>query len=284
MDESFTNETIPVHFREKSRKSECSRVNNAEKHDILFERIMRQRYLPLVLAIFGCQTHAEVPATALGVASGSRVAAAMLSKPVCDVMFLLDLSGSMTKRTEKVGPVIVQMVNNLIRTQRFSVVKVGFIGYGERESFLVSKPTSDLEEMNQNFKNYRIHKWSTEHVATVLKKASEGAFWTRLSSRNIVIVGNESPVQAPYNLPDAIVQARKKAINISALYCGGEYDHAKKKEIKRDWLRMAQLGCGDFYDLETNQWIDPSRISLDAPVVQTGARPLMPGRKPGNGG
>jgi hypothetical protein len=179
--------------------------------------------------------------------------------PALDLVFCIDVSGSMGSYLPIIKPTILSLIRHAVRRYPGRKLRLGLVRYGDgNRRYLVHDLSEDQPRFLQELR-YDRFLGAEEYVGDVLKKSVEMMKWSENSVRRIYVLGNESAQQGPTSLDAALRAARDKSITISTAYCACSHPRAETSDamnvrnwfgaewqVKAKWIELARVGGGDY--------------------------------------
>jgi hypothetical protein len=175
-------------------------------------------------------------------------ATAPSEKPVVDIVFCIDCSGSMGGVIETAKQKVWTIVNEVARVKPTPVLRIGLYGYGNGEGpFRVFPLTDDLDEIYKNLMTFKDEGWGSEFVGLVVQRATDDMKWAEGKQvlKLIYVVGNETAQQGRVDYRQSAPAAIAKGIAINAIYCGTT-DYASATPT---WRELAKLADGEYMEI-----------------------------------
>lgn len=172
------------------------------------------------------------------------------SKPVVEVAFVLDTTGSMGQLIEGAKRKIWSIATSIAETNPDAEIRMGLVAYRDIGDEYVTKTfelTTDIQELYGHLLSLRARgggDWP-ESVNEALEVAIRKLAWSSgpQSARILFLVGDAPPhMDYPQDTkyPEVIRTARQKGIIVNAVQAGSARD------TERVWREIAQLGDGRY--------------------------------------
>lgn len=194
---------------------------------------------------------------ALGAGDSLKTLGATSPRSV-DLVFVVDLSGSMRSLLPEAKQVMHHVASSFKASPTTRSMRVGILLYGDDERDLSRlELTSDLalaERALLSLQNLRIHQ---ELAPTFLAKAVKEFQWDTFAEKHLIMVGNESPHQGRVRVQEAIHAAKSKSITTNVIWCNwlsrqtGNIHAGSASEAERgQWQELAGAGGGFFLEID----------------------------------
>jgi hypothetical protein len=172
------------------------------------------------------------------------------ARPVVEVAFVLDTTGSMTKLIEGAKRKIWSIATSIVDCSPDAEIRMGLVAYRDIGDDYVTKTfdlTTDIQSLYADLLQLRARgggDWP-ESVNEALHVAVTKLDWSRgrNATRIIFLVGDAPPhMDYPQDMkyPQIMRLARAKGITVNAVQAGGARD------TERVWRAIAQMGHGEF--------------------------------------
>ncbi len=188
-------------------------------------------------------------------------------KPVIDVVFALDTTGSMGGLLEGAKTKIWSIASRIAQGHPTPELRVGLIGYRDRGDAYVTTVlplTSDLDEVYARLQQFQAGGGgdTPEDVAAALQHAVEDMPWSEgtPSLKLLYVVGDAEPKRYG-DVPSAedwSRQALQRGITVSTVRCG------KSSVTRRSFQRLAQLGGGAYFEVAQDGGMVATTTPYDA--------------------
>lgn len=177
----------------------------------------------------------------------------LLQRPVVDVVFVLDTTGSMSGLIQTAKEKIWSIASTMASAQPSPEIRVGLVGYRDRGDAYVTKVvdlSSDLDSVYAKLMEFQAGGGGDgpESVNKALYDAVHAMSWSDRdqSYRTIFLVG-DAPPHMDYNevqYPAIMAAAREKGIVVNTIQCGN------LSTTVAPWTSIASLGGGNFLQVE----------------------------------
>ena len=175
-------------------------------------------------------------------------------RPVVEVVFVLDTTGSMGGLIEAAKEKIWSIANTMASAQPAPEIKIGLVAYRDRGDAYVTRVvdlSDDLDTMYATLMDFQADGGGDEpeSVNQALYDAVHGISWSQDpdSYRVVFLVGDAPPhmdYQDDVKYPATMQAAVERGIVVNTIQCG---DHA---DTGAQWLQIAQLTQGRHFQVE----------------------------------
>lgn len=176
------------------------------------------------------------------------------NKPLVDVVFVLDTTGSMGGLIQAAKEKIWSIASTLSSAQPAPEIRIGLVAYRDRGDDYVTQVvdlSSDLDSVYAKLMDFEADGGGDgpESVNQALNDAVNRISWSQnpQSYKAIFLVGDAEPhmdYQDDVKYPVSIAAAKGKGIVINAIQCGDV------SETTRPWRQIAQLAGGEYFKVE----------------------------------
>ncbi len=182
--------------------------------------------------------------------SGAAAAKGATAKPVVEVAFVLDTTGSMGPLIEGAKRKIWSIATAIVDANPDAEIRIGLVAYRDIGDEFVTKTfelTADIQDLYANLLELRARgggDWP-ESVNEALHVAVTKLSWTQGGEicRIMFLVGDAPPhmdYAQDVKYPDVVRMARERDIVVNAVQAGGARD------TERVWREIAQRGNGRY--------------------------------------
>ncbi|HEY5964315.1 MAG TPA: vWA domain-containing protein [Xanthobacteraceae bacterium] len=193
---------------------------------------------------------AVTPVLSPALADPSEMDAKRLAKPIVEVAFVLDTTGSMGPLIEGAKRKIWSIATAIVDTNPNAEIRMGLVAYRDIGDEYVTKTfnlTTDIQDLYANLLELKAHgggDWP-ESVNEALEVGVTKLAWTQGPEiRRIMFLVGDAPPHMDYKqdtkYPDVIRTARDRGIVVNAVQAGGARD------TERVWREIAQRGDGRY--------------------------------------
>jgi Mg-chelatase subunit ChlD len=193
---------------------------------------------------------ARASALAISLVTSSVAAESAATKPVVEVAFVVDTTGSMARLIEGAKRKIWSIATTIVECSPDAEVRMGLIAYRDIGDIYVTKRfalTTDIQDLYAELLDLRARgggDWPESvnealHAAVSMFEWSYGPETTRI----IFLVGDAPPhmdYEQDVKYPAAIRMARRKDIVVNAVQAGAA------RNTMRVWRAIAQMGEGEY--------------------------------------
>lgn len=182
------------------------------------------------------------------------VVAISQDKPVIDVVFVLDTTGSMSGLIQTAKEKIWSIATTMASAQPTPRVRIGLVAYRDRGDAYVTRRvdlSDDLDSVYAALMDFAADGGgdAPESVNAGLSVAVNEMSWEQNAQayRAVFLVGDAPPhtdYQDEAQFPEIVTQARQKGIVVNAIQCGDMQGTAAP------WASIAKLGGGDYFQVE----------------------------------
>ena len=177
-------------------------------------------------------------------------------RPVVEVAFVLDTTGSMAGLLQAAKDKIWSIASTLASAQPAPQIRMGLVAYRDRGDAYVTQVvelSSDLDSMQARLMELQAGGGGDgpESVNQALHDALHGIGWSHdpKAYKVIFLVGDAPPhmdYQDDVKYPETIALARQRGIAVNTVQCG------QIAATTREWQRIAQLGDGKYFRVDQN--------------------------------
>jgi hypothetical protein len=172
------------------------------------------------------------------------------AKPIVEVAFVLDTTGSMGPLIEGAKRKIWSIATTIVETNPGAEIRMGLVAYRDIGDEYVTKVfniTTDIQDLYANLLELKARgggDWP-ESVNEALHVAVTKLTWTQgPEARRIMFLVGDAPPHMDYaqdtKYPEVLRMARERDITVNAVQAGGARD------TERMWREVAQMGRGRY--------------------------------------
>lgn len=201
-------------------------------------------------------------------------------KPVLEMVFVLDTTGSMGGLIEGAKQRVWGIVNEAMQAESRPAVRVGLVAYrdlGDQYVTQVLPLTDDLDKVYTTLMDYRADGGGDgpENVRRALADGVHRAGWsqTRKGGPNVAqilfLVGDAPPHDDYRNEPDTLRstgEAIARGMVVNTIQCGEQTD------TRRVWQAIAQRGEGRFFAIAQDGGVRSIETPYDGKLSELGTK------------
>ena len=174
-------------------------------------------------------------------------------KPIVDVVFVLDTTGSMSGLIQTAKEKIWSIATTMASAQPTPEIRIGLVAYRDRGDAYVTKVvdlSSDLDSVYATLMDFQAGGGgdSPESVNKALNDAVNKMSWSQgEQAYQVVFLVGDAPPHMDYNeirYPQIVASAMEKGIVINTIQCGN------MPMTVEPWSQIASLGHGSFFQVE----------------------------------
>jgi len=198
-----------------------------------------------------------------------------INRPVIDVVFVLDTTGSMSGLIDTAKEKIWSIASTMASAQQTPDIRIGLVGYRDRGDAYVTKLVDlngDLDSVYANLMDFQAGGGgdSPESVNKALYDAVYNMNWSkgRQAYQSIFLVG-DAPPHMDYNeiqYPEIIAAANERGIVINTIQAGNI------PSTIEPWTTMASLGGGNFFKVDQTGGAVAFESPFDAEIAELSAK------------
>jgi Mg-chelatase subunit ChlD len=197
-------------------------------------------------------------------------------KPMLEMVFVLDTTGSMGGLIEGAKQRIWGIVNEVMQSASHPAVRVGLVAYRDRGDEYVTKVlplTNDLDQVYSTLMSYRAAGGgdTPEDVRRALADGVHKAGWsprTQGIAQIIFLVGDAPPHNDYKDEPDTVTTtaaAVKAGMIVNTIQCGN------LPETQPAWQLIAQRGEGQYFAIAQDGGVQAIATPYDKEMAEKGA-------------
>ncbi len=241
-------------------------------------------------------THVRMRTLALGVGAATLIAAALhfdeasaksvgarppseerrpvlvqeQNRPVIEVTFVLDTTGSMGGLLEGAKQKIWSIASRIASGQPTPIVRVGLVAFRDQGDEYVTKVfplTNDLDKVYENLRSFQPDGGgdTPEHVGRGLGEAVSSVHWSQDSKvmKMIFVVGDAPPQQYQdgWDYRKWAKAAEKKGIVVNTVQCGND------QSTRITFSEIASMGGGTFAAIDSSGGMIAVRTPFDEKIA-----------------
>ena len=196
-------------------------------------------------------------------------------RPVIDVVFVLDTTGSMSGLIDTAKEKIWSIASTMASAQQTPDIRIGLVGYRDKGDAYVTKIVNlngDLDSVYANLMDFQAGGGgdSPESVNKALYDAVYKMNWSQANQayQSIFLVG-DAPPHMDYNevqYPAIIAAANERGIIINTIQAGNI------PSTIEPWTTMASLGGGNFFQVDQAGGAVAFQSPFDAEIAELSAK------------
>jgi len=196
-------------------------------------------------------------------------------RPVVDVVFVLDTTGSMSGLIETAKEKIWSIASTMASAQPTPEIRIGLVGYRDRGDAYVTTVvdlSSDLDSVYATLMDFQAGGGgdTPESVNKALYDAVHNMSWSdRDQAYQVVFLVGDAPPHMDYNevkYPAIIAAANEKGIVINTIQCGN------LPMTIDPWTTIASLGHGNFFQVEQSGGAVAYATPFDTEIAELSAK------------
>lgn len=176
------------------------------------------------------------------------------AKPVVDVVFVLDTTGSMSGLIQTAKEKIWSIATTMTSAQQVPDIRIGLVGYRDRGDDYVTKVVNlsdDLDSVYASLMDFEAGGGGDgpESVNKALSDAVYKMAWSQdpRAYKVVFLVGDAPPhmdYQDEARYPEILTDARERGIVVNTIQCG------EMPSTVQPWQQIAGLGSGRYFQVE----------------------------------
>ena len=198
-------------------------------------------------------------------------------RPVVELVFVLDTTGSMSGLIQGAKDRVWGIVNEVLKGARGPQVRVGLVGYRDRGDAYVTKITpltSDLDKVYADLMGYQADGGGDgpEDVRTALVHGLEKVEWKKRepgTAQILFLVGDAPPHDDYDNVPPCmktVGNAVARGIIVNTIQCGSMPGTAEV------WQQLARAGEGEFFAIAQDGGVALIATPYDKKLAELGGQ------------
>jgi hypothetical protein len=198
------------------------------------------------------------------------------AKPVIEVVFVLDTTGSMSGLIEGAKLKIWSIANEIIKAKPTPEIKIGLVGYRDKSDEYVTRVFDLSDNIDDVYKNLLSFKAdgggdTPEHVNKALEDAVRNIKWSqdKKALKIIYLVGDAPPHMEYDDAPvyqKTVESAVKNDIIINSVRCGSI------PETEKFWQDIARLGEGKYTSINQEGGMVAVETPMDKELAELGMK------------
>ncbi|MBT8040498.1 MAG: VWA domain-containing protein [Xanthomonadales bacterium] len=175
------------------------------------------------------------------------------NKPIVDVVFVLDTTGSMGGLIQTAKEKIWSIATTMASAQPTPEIRIGLVGFRDRGDAYVTRRvdlSGDLDSVYAALMDFKADGGgdTPESVNQALYEAVHHMSWSRADQAyQVIFLVGDAPPHMDYNevqYPQIVANALERGIVINTIQCG------EIAETATPWTQIANLGHGSFFQVE----------------------------------
>jgi Mg-chelatase subunit ChlD len=196
-------------------------------------------------------------------------------KPVVDVVFVLDTTGSMSGLIQTAKEKIWSIASTMASAQPTPDIRIGLVGYRDRGDEYVTRIVDldeDLDSVYAALMEFQAGGGgdTPESVNEALHDAVHRMSWSqRDQAYQVIFLVGDAPPHMDYNetrYPAIVAAANEQGIVINTIQCG------ELASTIEPWTTIASLGGGDFFQVEQSGGAVAYETPFDEEIAALSAR------------
>lgn len=199
------------------------------------------------------------------------------NRPVLEMVFVLDTTGSMGGLIEGAKQKIWSIVNEVMQSQSKPAVRVGLVAYRDRGDEFVTKVlplTNDLDRVYSTLMNYNAAGGgdTPEDVRRALADGIHKTAWSQPSpsvAQILFLVGDAPPHEDYRDEPTvetSVAEASRAGIIVNTIQCGN------LTQTTPVWQAIANRGQGQYFAIAQDGGVQAISTPYDKPLADLGAK------------
>jgi Mg-chelatase subunit ChlD len=175
-------------------------------------------------------------------------------RPVVEVVFALDTTGSMSGLIQAAKEKIWSIATTMAQAQPAPEIRIGLVAYRDRGDDYITRVvdlSADLDTMYATLMDFRADGGGDgpESVNQALYEAVHNMGWSQdAQAYKVVFLVGDAPPHMDYSddvkYPEILKAAKDRSIVINTIQCGHE------SYTTGSWQHIAQLGQGNYFQVE----------------------------------
>jgi Mg-chelatase subunit ChlD len=228
-----------------------------------------------VLTLGAVVYYPSIRANTITVDTGTTQIIAASQRPVVDVVFVLDTTGSMSGLIETAKEKIWSIAATMAAAQPTPEIRIGLVGYRDRGDAYVTRIvdlSADLDSVYATLMSFEAGGGgdTPESVNMALYDAVHNMSWSeRDQAYQVVFLVGDAPPHMDYNevrYPAIIAAANEKGIIINTIQSGN------LPMTVDPWTTIANLGHGKFFQVEQSGSAVAFATPYDAEIAELSAK------------
>ena len=174
-------------------------------------------------------------------------------RPIVDVVFVLDTTGSMGGLIQTAKEKIWSIATTMASAQQTPDIRIGLVAYRDKGDAYVTRVvdlSDDLDSVYATLMDFQANGGgdTPESVNKALYDAVHAMSWSQKEQAyQVIFLVGDAPPHMDYNevqYPEIVEAATEKGIVINTIQCG------EIASAVAPWTQIASLGNGDFFQVE----------------------------------
>jgi Mg-chelatase subunit ChlD len=177
-----------------------------------------------------------------------------VNRPVIDVVFVLDTTGSMSGLIDAAKEKIWSIASSMVSAQPTPIIRMGLVAYRDRGDEYVTRVvdlSSDIDTMYANLMQFTANGGGDgpESVNQALHDAVTSLSWSRAGNAyKVIFLVGDAPPHMDYpddvKYPRTLALAADAGIVVNTIQCGNAAD------AKQPWQQIASIGHGRYFSVD----------------------------------
>ncbi len=175
-------------------------------------------------------------------------------RPIVEVVFVLDTTGSMSGLIQAAKDKIWSIASTIASAQPTPEIRMGLVAYRDRGDTYVTRVVDlspDLDSVQATLLDFEANGGGDgpESVNQALDDAVHKVSWSQdPKAYKVVFLVGDAPPHMDYRddvkYPDTVAVARQRGITVNTIQCGQQASTAQQ------WQRIAELGSGKYFRVD----------------------------------
>ena len=177
-----------------------------------------------------------------------------VNRPVIDVVFVLDTTGSMSGLIDAAKEKIWSIASSMASAQPAPIIRMGLVGYRDRGDEYVTRVVDlspDIDTMYATLMQFTANGGGDgpESVNQALSEAVTRMSWSSEGNAyKVIFLVGDAPPHMDYpddvKYPQSLAVAAEKGIVVNTIQCGNATD------AKQPWQQIASIGHGSYFNVD----------------------------------
>ena len=206
-----------------------------------------------VLTLTAVAVYPSIQSKTVPIDTGTDIGQHLTSKPIIDVVFVLDTTSSMTGLIETAKEKIWSIATTMTSAQQTPDIRIGLVAFRDRGDAYVTKVvdlSDDIDSVYASLMEFQASGGGDgpESVNKALYDAVHGISWSQdPGAYQVIFLVGDAPPHMDYQdeaqYPEIMADAVTKGIVINTIQCGNV------GKTQRTWGKIAHLGEGRFFQV-----------------------------------